>query len=33
VEARLELAVAKLKHVRVSKLNAILGSDLLCEVA
>jgi hypothetical protein len=33
VEAWLELAVAKLQNVRVSELNAILGSDLLCEVA
>jgi hypothetical protein len=33
VEAWLELAVAKLKDIRVAELNAILGSNLLCEVS
>jgi hypothetical protein len=33
VEARLELAVAKLEDIRVTEFNAILGSNLLSEVA
>jgi hypothetical protein len=33
VEAWLELAVAELKDIRVTELDAILGSNLLSEVA
>jgi hypothetical protein len=32
VETWLELAVTKLKDIRVAELDAILGRNLLCEV-